>query len=143
MNCRAIAQGSSERNITICVKQEDLSAGLRAVHAEFAGLAKERVLSVGVIGTGVVGSSLLDQLAAFSGSRTDIQVCAIAGSKQMITRKNGVNLDGRAKGLAEIDPEAELQATDLQALGDFVKQGSSRSIIVDCTASGDVSAMYP
>ena len=61
VSVRAIAQGSSERNISAVIDGADATRALRAVHAGF--YLSPQTISVGVIGTGVVGSALLDQLA--------------------------------------------------------------------------------
>ncbi|MDH3604931.1 MAG: aspartate kinase, partial [Candidatus Tectomicrobia bacterium] len=60
INVRAIAQGSSERNISAVIDSSDVTRALRAVHSGFYLSAK--TLSVGIIGAGVVGGTLLDQL---------------------------------------------------------------------------------
>ena len=58
VNIRCIAQGSSERQISIVVDKEDCTKALRAAHASLA-LSNSQV-SVGIIGaTGQVGSALL------------------------------------------------------------------------------------
>merc|ERR1719329_245076 len=41
-----------------------------------------------------------------------------------------------------MDPAAEITDTDLELFADTVAQGSSRAIIVDCTASGEVASEY-
>ena len=62
VNVRTIAQGSSERQISICVEKEDCTKALRAAHAALA--LSNTQLCVAVIGsTGMVGSELLQQLA--------------------------------------------------------------------------------
>src|SRR5690606_32577986 len=61
INVRAIAQGSSEYNISVIVERNDLSKALNAVHdAFFAELKK--TLHVFCVGTGNIGSTLFDQV---------------------------------------------------------------------------------
>jgi aspartokinase/homoserine dehydrogenase 1 len=60
INVRAIAQGSSERNISAVVDTSDATRALRAVHSGFYLSAK--TISIGLIGPGTVGATLLDQL---------------------------------------------------------------------------------
>ena len=57
---RAIAQGCSEHNITVVVKQEDCIKALRAVHSRF--YLSRTTVKMGIIGPGLIGSTLLDQL---------------------------------------------------------------------------------
>ena len=64
VNIRAIAQGSSERNISVVVDAADTTRALRAAHS---GLyLSDQTLSVGIVGLGNVGSELARQLAARS-----------------------------------------------------------------------------
>lgn len=60
INVRAIAQGCSEYNITVVVKREDCVRALRAVHSRF--YLSKTTIAVGIIGPGLIGSTLLDQL---------------------------------------------------------------------------------
>jgi len=60
INVRAIAQGCSEYNITVVVKREDCIKALRAVHSRF--YLSRTTISMGIIGPGLIGSTLLDQL---------------------------------------------------------------------------------
>lgn len=57
---RAIAQGCSEYNITVVLKREDCIRGLRAVHSRF--YLSRTTIAVGIIGPGLIGGTLLDQL---------------------------------------------------------------------------------
>jgi aspartokinase/homoserine dehydrogenase 1 len=56
---RAIAQGCSEYNITVVVDQEDSVRALKAVHSRF--YLSKTTMSVGVVGPGLIGSTLLEQ----------------------------------------------------------------------------------
>ena len=60
INVRAIAQGASERNISVVVDGPQASRALRSAHAGF--YLSPHTLSIGVIGPGTVGGVLLDQL---------------------------------------------------------------------------------
>ena len=60
INIRAIAQGCSEYNITVVLKREDCIRALRAVHSRF--YLSKTTLAVGIIGSGLIGGTLLDQL---------------------------------------------------------------------------------
>lgn len=57
---RAIAQGSSEYNITILVEQCESVRALRAVHARF--YLAQLPVAVGIVGPGLIGSTLLAQI---------------------------------------------------------------------------------
>ena len=62
VNIRAIAQGSSERNISAVIEQHEATKALRALHSAF--YLSSQTLSIGVIGTGLIGSTFLDQLSS-------------------------------------------------------------------------------
>ena len=62
VNVRAIAQGASERNISVVVDGKGAAKALRAVHAGF--YLSPNTLSIGLIGPGTVGRVLLAQLAS-------------------------------------------------------------------------------
>lgn len=61
INVRAIAQGCSEYNITVVVKREDCIKALRAVHSRF--YLSRTTIAMGIIGPGLIGSTLLEQLS--------------------------------------------------------------------------------
>ena len=90
INVRAIAQGASERNISAVIDAKDMTRAIRAVHSSFYLSAK--TVSIGVLGPGHVGGTLLDQLASAAPAlRTkfnlDLRVRAIGGSKQDAARR--------------------------------------------------------
>src|SRR6185437_1264108 len=95
INVRAIAQGSSERNISAVIEQKDSQRGLRAVHSAF--FLSDQTLSLGVIGPGLIGGTFLDQLAREAprlrrDRHIDLRVRGILGSKKMILDEAGIEL---------------------------------------------------
>lgn len=86
VNVRMIAQGSSERNISVAISAADAKRALRAVHAGF--YLSAQTISVGVIGPGNVGQAFLRQLASarerlLKTSNVDLRVRAVASSRRM------------------------------------------------------------
>jgi aspartokinase/homoserine dehydrogenase 1 len=84
---RAIAQGCSEYNITVVVDQEDSVRALKAVHSRF--YLSKTTMSVGVVGPGLIGSTLLEQFkdqAAILKEEfnIDLRVTGIMGTKSML-----------------------------------------------------------
>lgn len=96
INVRAIAQGSSEYNISVIISQSDLAKALNAVHdAFFTQLNK--TLHVFSLGTGNIGSTLFSQLQKqkdFLRDNNDLQikVVGIGNSRKMLFDTNGINL---------------------------------------------------
>jgi aspartokinase/homoserine dehydrogenase 1 len=140
VNIRAIAQGSSERNISVVVGGGQAERALRAAHA---GLyLSGQTLSIGIIGAGVVGSALLDQLseraAAIRRERNvDLRVRAVANTRAMA-------LDGRRLPLREWRGELERGgALDLDAFAAHVQtEHLPHAVIVDCTADEAIARRY-
>ncbi|MFN7603313.1 MAG: aspartate kinase, partial [Bacteroidota bacterium] len=94
VNVRAIAQGSSELNISAVIHQSDVGKALNALHEAFF-LSDRKVLNVFLVGTGLIGKELLhmmheqfDQLA--NQHRLEVNVIAIANSKKMLFAEEGL-----------------------------------------------------
>ena len=118
-NVRAIAQGSSERNISAVVDEVDAARALRAVHAGF--YLSDQTLAVGLIGAGQIGRALLLQLEAEQKrlhERFHIALClrGVASSQHMVLDEGGIELSEWSDRLAHGG-----QPTDLDALADCVR----------------------
>ncbi len=114
INVRAIAQGSSEYNISVIIAQSDLSKALNAVHdAFFAKLNK--TLHVFNVGTGNIGSTLFRQIHEQHGFLLDnndieINVVGISNSRKMFFNSDGIGLTDWATQLQEYGETANLEA---------------------------------
>ena len=110
INVRAIAQGASERNISVVVDGKDATRALRAAHAGF--YLSPHTLSIGVIGPGTVGRVLLDQLASQSArgcARSSRWTCACAASwhrSACCCRSTGIDLSTLARSSSRREPVA-------------------------------------
>lgn len=143
VNVRAIAQGASERNVSVAVASGDATRALRAAHSAF-WLSPQHV-SVGVIGPGQVGRALLSQLAATlpklrARSQLDLRIRGICDSKRMALSESGFDPDSALAALQDggagpIDPDAF--AAHIRA------EHLPHALIVDCSASDAVAARYP
>jgi len=140
INIRAIAQGSSERNISVVVNGVDAERALRAVHA---GLYLSRqTLSVGVIGAGVVGAALLDQLAARADRiraerGVDLRIRAIATRGKMLLDPRRLPLERWRGDLAGAGP------FDVDAFLDHVQTDHlPHTVIVDCSGDEALARRY-
>ena len=142
INVVAIAQGSSELNISTIVARADEERALNTIHAAFFD-AGTRVLNLFLAGTGVVGGRLLEQIAAqrdglLRTHKIDIRVQAIANKRQMVFDDRGTLPFHWRDRLADqgltMEPEAFFQR---------MKQLPLQSkVFVDCTASDDPVARY-
>ena len=93
VNVHAIAQGASERNISVVVDQKEATRALRAVHSGF--YLSPHTISIGLIGPGAVGRVLLEQIAAererlLRDFKLDLRVRGIMTSKKMLLSEQGV-----------------------------------------------------
>jgi aspartokinase/homoserine dehydrogenase 1 len=140
VNVRAIAQGASERNISVVVDGRGAPKALRAVHAGF--YLSPNTLSIGLVGPGTVGRALLDQIATqverLRALNVDLRVRGILGSKRMLLDTANIDLGRWPERL-----EAAGVPTDLSAFADHVQADYiPHSVIIDCSASPDVAAHY-
>lgn len=140
VNVRAIAQGSSERNISAVVDGDDAQRALRAVHAGF--YLSKRTLSIGIIGAGNVGAALLDQIRdevdrLREEQDIDLRVRGVTTTEKMIRAEQSVNLDGWREALADGE-EADLDAFVEHIQTDY----HPHTVLVDCTASDRVAQHY-
>lgn len=140
ISVRAIAQGSSERNISAVIDSAEVARALRTVHASF--YLSPATIAIGVVGAGTVGSVLLDQLNAQipvlqERSHLNLRVRAVANSRRMLLG------DDLALAQWRVDLAASETELDLDALVEAVRaQPVPHAVIVDCTASGDVAKQY-
>ncbi|MFG6109847.1 bifunctional aspartate kinase/homoserine dehydrogenase I [Stenotrophomonas nematodicola] len=140
VNILAIAQGSSERNISVAVDSRHATKALRAAHAGF--WLSPQTFSVGVIGPGNVGAALLDQLQAAQAhllgrAKVDLRLRAVASRSRMLLDQRGVHGDWRA---ALAGPS---QPTDLEAFtAHLLSAHLPHALIIDCSGSADVADRY-
>ena len=142
VNVRAIAQGGSERNISVAIGKQDATRALRAVHAGF--WLSPQTLSIGVIGPGQVGAVLLDQLAAAverlrRDAQLDLRLRGIAGSTRMSLAERSMDWTLWRSEFAEAG-----QPLDLDTFAQHVRAPHlPHAMIIDCSASAEVAARYP
>jgi aspartokinase/homoserine dehydrogenase 1 len=151
INVRAIAQGSSERNISLIIAHQDEVAAVRAIHESFFH-HDDRALKLFLAGVGGVGSALVDQLRERTGPLRDrgidLRVIGLASSKHTLFDSAGLSLD-------KFDAQSPLreqlasaaggsgEATDLEVVVHNLIEAVGPRALVDCTASPDVAALYP
>ncbi|MGV6945100.1 bifunctional aspartate kinase/homoserine dehydrogenase I [Sphingobacterium kyonggiense] len=142
INVRAIAQGSSEFNISVIINKEDLAKALNAVHdAFFAELKK--TLYVFNVGTGNIGATLFKQLHKqhdflLEQNDIEIKVVGISNSRKMVFNQEGIDLSKWQEQL-----EKDGTAADL---GSFIQAMQAMNlpncVFIDNTASKLPSTYY-
>jgi len=142
VSVRAIAQGASERNISVVIDGKHSSRALRAVHSSF--YLSPHTVSIGLIGPGGVGGVLLDQLASqverlSQELKLDLRVRGIMTSSRMHLANSQVPLQRWREALND-----RSEAADLTRFAEHVHADHlPHAIIIDCSASTDVAMNYP
>lgn len=140
INVRAIAQGSSERNISAVISTNDVRKAVNVLHEEFFETAYKQ-LNLFIAGAGNVGKRLLAQLQqqkAFlmQDFRLQIRVVGLINSRHMVISEEGLNGNW----------EEQLASGEKADLSAFVQQIISRnlrnSVFVDVTAHESVANVY-
>ena len=141
VNVRAIAQGASERNISVVVEGSQATRALRAVHAGF--YLSPHTLSIGVVGPGTVGKVLLDQLASQHKRlerqfNIDLRVRGIMSSKTMKLAAQSIALERWREQLGQ----GAIAADYAQFFTHLKVDHLPHTVIIDCTASLEVANRY-
>ena len=140
VNIRAIAQGSSERNISAVIDEKQSTRALRSVHARF--YLSPHTVSIGLIGPGTVGAVLLEQLASqrqrlLRDFHLDLRVRGILTSKRMLLSDSSLELKDWRTG-AGTTP-ADIEAFEEHIHADHLPH----AVILDCSASATIADHYP
>ncbi|HQU82606.1 MAG TPA: bifunctional aspartate kinase/homoserine dehydrogenase I [Pyrinomonadaceae bacterium] len=141
VNVRAIAQGSSERNISAVIETKDVRKAVNSLHEEFFSDGK-RQLNLYIVGVGTVGSRLLAQLKAQADFLSEnlnlnVRVVGLANSKKFLVNEEGIELSDWKEKIAESNDSSD-QIADL-----IIEKNLRNSIFVDVTASAEVVNFYP
>ena len=140
VNIRAIAQGSSERNISAVIDERQSTRALRSVHARF--YLSPHTVSIGLIGPGTVGAVLLEQLASqrerlLRDFHLDLRVRGILTSKWMLLSDSSLELKDWKAGSSMVP--AHLGTFEDHIHADHLPH----AVILDCSASATVADQYP
>lgn len=142
VNVVAIAQGSSELNISVVVDAALEAKALNAVHTAFF-FPETKHANIFLIGTGLIGGTLLRQISAQRESLWreygfDITVMGITNAERMLIDENGIDATQWKTALARKGKRPDLP-TFIRAMKAVDAPGK---VFVDCTASDAVAATY-
>lgn len=142
VNINAIAQGSSELNISVVIEKQDLHKALNSVH-DALFLSHVKTLHVFSCGTGKIGSTLLRQIQEnyehLEGHRhVRINLAGVCNTKKMLIRQEGIDLANWKDELQEKGEQSQLEAFITQA----VSLNLPNSVFIDNTASAVVPTFY-
>jgi aspartokinase/homoserine dehydrogenase 1 len=142
INVRAIAQGATERNISIVVNEGDAKKTLNVLHEGFF-LSNAKHLNLFLMGPGKVGKELLEQIAEQTEvlkkeNGIDIKLIGIANSTKMLFDEKGLIISNWNKELIEKGEKLNVPAFVQQ----IKKLNLANSVLIDCTASEEIAAIY-
>jgi aspartokinase/homoserine dehydrogenase 1 len=143
VNIKAIAQGSSETNISAVIARQDEVKALNAVHEAFF-LSGTKSVNLFLVGAGLIGSTLLEQISAQRETLQErykirVNLAGVANSRRMI-------FDSGAGGIAPENTRSLLEHGEPFDLDGFVARMKAMNLpnacFCDCTASDTVAAAY-
>ncbi|MBA3706133.1 MAG: bifunctional aspartate kinase/homoserine dehydrogenase I, partial [Bacteroidetes bacterium] len=141
VNIRAIAQGSSEKNISAVISTVDVKKAMNVLHEDFFEDACKQI-NLFVAGVGNVGSHLLNQIHQQQKylkeeMHLQINVIGISNSKQMAFNENGIALNNWK------DELKNGVGMNLSKFISFIQDKNLRnSVFVDATASKEIAGCY-
>lgn len=141
VNVIAIAQGSSERSISVVLDTAAQKRAIQVAHKFFFD-TRQRI-QLFVVGVGQVGSALLEQIQAQQAilheEGIDLRVCGIANSRQMSLDLQGLPLDAWRTSLS-----SATTPFSLESICDVVRDTRPiNPVLVDCTSSAALALQYP
>jgi len=89
VNVLAIAQGSSELNISLAVDRADADAAVKAIHDEFVRFPTSEPRPVAVLGLGGVGRELVTRILDRSND-PPLRACAVADRSGFLLDRSGI-----------------------------------------------------
>ena len=142
INIRAIAQGASERNISIIIDEKDNTKALNSLHeAFFENNCKN--LHLFITGVGNVGSNLIRQISDQKKSLEEslglkMKVMALYNSKKLLLSDTEIDLT---------DWKSKLDSSNIKSDNDkfldfSIKQNLRNSLFIDNTANSDITVNY-
>ncbi len=141
VNIRAIAQGASEKNISVVIEKKDVKKALNTLHERFFEV-KTKQLNLFVTGVGNVGSKLIGQLEQQKKYLKDklrlkIRVIGLSNSRKMIFDEKGIDLNTWEESLVK-----GKKANALEFFETARQMNLRNSIFVDNTANPDIAKIY-
>lgn len=142
VSIKAIAQGSSERNISAVISKDDLNKALNVLHESFFLSVMKRI-NLFIIGTGNVGRAFIEQLVQQftylkKNHQLNIKIIGLANSRQMIFEKDGTPLSKWEESLSEGQ-----KFSKEKFLQEMYDANLRNSIFIDITASEEIASVYP
>ncbi len=142
INISAIAQGSSELNISMVISNADESKALNALHDSLF-LSKEKTINLFLVGTGLIGGTLLKQIHNQTNFLAKefgigIKIIGLANSRKMLINSEGIKPENWINDLMSSSHKTKL----INFIDDMRSLNLPNSVFVDCTAADEVVEKY-
>ena len=142
ISVKAIAQGSTELNISVVIDTKHLRKSLNSLHESFF-LSDVQKFNLFMIGVGNVGKTFLQQIEKQTdflsrALKISLNVIGLSNSRKMYFNEDGIPLDSWEK-LLEEKSERMTQNAFAQRM---IEMNLRNSIFIDCTASNDIPTLY-
>lgn len=141
VNIRAIAQGASERNISVVINKNDVKKALNSLHERFFE-DNTKQLNLFVMGVGNVGEKFIDQIHQQKkylrdNLKINMRVIALSNSQKMIFNEDGIPLNNW---------KSKMNNGEKANIKNFIHQVQKlnlrNSIFVDITANAEIASIY-
>ncbi|HKB43686.1 MAG TPA: bifunctional aspartate kinase/homoserine dehydrogenase I, partial [Chitinophagaceae bacterium] len=141
VNIRAIAQGSSEKNISAVISTRDVRKAINVLHEDFFETTYKQ-MNLFIVGTGNVGAKLLGQLEQQLNflqqqMHLQIRVVGLSNSRRMLIDEEGIALKNW-KAKLDAASSADLQ----KFIDEIIVRNLRNSVFVDITANDKVASIY-
>lgn len=141
VNVRAIAQGSSEKNISVVISEKDVKKAVNVLHEEFFE-SEVKQAHLYICGVGNVGSKLMQQIYSQNQYLKDnllmnLRVAGLTNSTKMIFNDEGV----KEEEYKELLQNGE-SSTPHKFAEEIIKRNLRNSVFVDVTANAKVVDIY-
>ncbi|HZA93867.1 MAG TPA: aspartate kinase, partial [Gemmatimonadales bacterium] len=148
LNVVAIAQGSSELNISVVVAAADAPEAQRRIHAAFrlsriagGSVIRPEQMEIVLLGFGQIGRALSTLLSRVERPALSLRVAAVIDRSGFVFDPDGISLRGLAtlaaekgKGRRLADLPKGQPATTLEAVSNIAAYALTRPVLVDLTA---------
>lgn len=141
INIRAIAQGSSEKNISIVISEKDITKAVNVLHEEFFESEIKQV-HLYICGTGNVGMKLIQQIYSQNDYLKEhllvnLRIAGLSNSRKMIFSEKGIS----ENEFTNFDQNGQ-EASAEKFAQEIISRNLRNSVFVDVTASSEVPNIY-
>ena len=142
INIEAIAQGSSELNITFAISEKDESRALNSIHDSFF-LSKYKTIHLYIVGVGLIGSTLIKQILnnkknILEESHIELSVCGLSNSRKMVFADDGLDINEYSNLLSKSEEPSGIE----NFIEHVIADKHINKIFVDNTASKIIPEYY-